>query len=244
MPHSEYIVFVDESGDHSLTSIDSGYPVFVLCFCIFSKAHYSNQVVPKLKAIKFQTFGHDLVILHESDIRNKRGSFSLLNKELRDAFMDSLTTFMEEIDFTVISVIIDKEKYKEKYSLPEHPYHLALQFGLERIYSFLHQNGETEKSLHIVCESRGAKEDKELELAFRRVCGGMNRTNRSYPFNVLMADKRSNSEGLQIADLLARPIGLSVFKPEQLNRAYEVAKNKFYKGRHGFVGGNGKKIFP
>ena len=72
----------------------------------------------------------------------------------------------------------------------------------------------------------------------------MNRTNRSYPFNVLMADKRSNSEGLQIADLLARPIGLSVFKPEQLNRAYEVAKNKFYKGRHGFVGGNGKKIFP
>mgnify|MGYP000732942596 CR=1 FL=1 len=87
-------------------------------------------------------------------------------------------------------------------------------------------------------------EDKELELEFRRVCGGMNRTNRSYPFNVLMADKRSNSEGLQIADLLARPFGLSVFKPEQLNRAYEVAKNKFYKGRHGFVGGNGKKIFP
>jgi hypothetical protein len=76
MPHSEYIeyiVFVDESGDHGLTSIDSGYPVFVLCFCIFSKAHYSNKVVPKLKAIKFQTFGHDLVILHESDIRNKRG---------------------------------------------------------------------------------------------------------------------------------------------------------------------------
>jgi hypothetical protein len=59
-----------------------------------------------------------------------------------------------------------------------------------------------------------------------------------------MADKKSNSEGLQIADLLARPIGLSVFKPSQPNRAYEVAKEKFYKGRYGTINGNGRKVFP
>ncbi|HFD87807.1 MAG TPA: DUF3800 domain-containing protein, partial [Gammaproteobacteria bacterium] len=33
--HSEYIVFVDESGDHGLRSIDEAYPIFVLAFCIF-----------------------------------------------------------------------------------------------------------------------------------------------------------------------------------------------------------------
>ena len=32
--HSDYLVFVDESGDHSLTSIDDAYPLLVLCFCI------------------------------------------------------------------------------------------------------------------------------------------------------------------------------------------------------------------
>jgi hypothetical protein len=31
---SEYIVYVDESGDHGLETIDPNYPVFVLAFCI------------------------------------------------------------------------------------------------------------------------------------------------------------------------------------------------------------------
>lgn len=29
---SDFLVFVDESGDHGLDSIDPGYPVFVLAF--------------------------------------------------------------------------------------------------------------------------------------------------------------------------------------------------------------------
>ena len=44
--HSDYIVYVDESGDHSLTSIDPDYPVFVLSFCIFRKAEYAQAVTP------------------------------------------------------------------------------------------------------------------------------------------------------------------------------------------------------
>ena len=31
---SDFIVFVDESGDHSLEVINPDYPVFVLAFCI------------------------------------------------------------------------------------------------------------------------------------------------------------------------------------------------------------------
>ena len=33
----DYIVFVDESGDQSLKSVNANYPVFVLSFCIFEK---------------------------------------------------------------------------------------------------------------------------------------------------------------------------------------------------------------
>ena len=41
--YSDYIVYVDESGDHNLEKVDSQYPVFVLSFCIFHKKHYSNN---------------------------------------------------------------------------------------------------------------------------------------------------------------------------------------------------------
>lgn len=45
---SDFIVYVDESEDHSLTSIDKNYPVFVLAFCIFYKQHYREVIVPKV----------------------------------------------------------------------------------------------------------------------------------------------------------------------------------------------------
>ncbi|TNH07156.1 DUF3800 domain-containing protein, partial [Pasteurellaceae bacterium Phil11] len=51
--YSDFIVYVDESGDHSLQSIDRNYPVFVLAFCIFYKQHYLSHVVPKLQKLKF-----------------------------------------------------------------------------------------------------------------------------------------------------------------------------------------------
>lgn len=66
---SRYVVYVDESGDHGLERIDPNYPVFTLAFCIFNKNHYAQRVVPSIEAFKFKHFGHDLVVLHETDIR-------------------------------------------------------------------------------------------------------------------------------------------------------------------------------
>ena len=40
--------------------------------------------------------------------------------------------------------------------------------------------------------------------------------------------KKVMSSGLQLADLVARPIGLNFLKPEQKNQAFEVLKKKFY----------------
>ena len=37
MDFSDFVIYVDESGDHSLAEIDRYYPIFVLDFCIFSK---------------------------------------------------------------------------------------------------------------------------------------------------------------------------------------------------------------
>ena len=40
---SDYVVYVDESGDHSLERIDPDYPVFVLALCVFHKRHYAEK---------------------------------------------------------------------------------------------------------------------------------------------------------------------------------------------------------
>lgn len=59
-------------------------------------------------------------------------------------------------------------------------------------------------------------------------------------FELIFADKKSNSSGLQFADLIARPVGLSVLKPTQENRAFDALRPKFYS----HVNGWGLKCLP
>lgn len=242
--HSDYIVYVDESGDHSLTSIDPDYPLFVLSFCIFRKEVYANAVTPAIRQLKFSTFGHDMVVLHEADIRRKKRAFSRLSKEPREAFLDALTDIISAADFWLVAVVIDKRKLKDRYNKPAHPYHLALEFGLERIYRLLQSAGQDDALTYIVCEARGAREDAELELEFRRIRDGANYFHHPLPFDLIIADKKTNSEGLQLADLTARPIGLTVLRPDQTNRAAEVLEQKFYRNQAGNKLGTGLKVFP
>lgn len=243
-PHSDYIVFVDESGDHSLESVNPDYPIFVLAFCILPTAAYVEQITPAVRRLKSQLFGHDLVILHEHDIRKKTGPFSRLGKEAREALLEGLTEIIRAAPMTLVAVVIDKVKHKAKYQSPEHPYHLALKYGLERVHHFLHLRGQSERRTTVVCEARGQKEDKEIELAFRRVCDGDNRSRRPYALDIVIADKRANSEGLQLADLVARPAGLHILRPDQPNRAWDVLATKLFDGAYGVVQGNGLKVFP
>lgn len=242
--HSDYIVYVDESGDHSLVSIDPEYPVFVLSFCVFQKDVYVETVTPRLRNLKFTTFGHDMVILHEHEIRKKTGAFAKLSKEPREAFMSKLTDIMKDSPFTLLAVVIDKRKLKSRYVDPAHPYHLAMEFGLERLFRFMKEKKQDDRLTHIVCEARGAKEDKELELEFRRICDGGNHFRKTLPFDIIIVDKKTNSEGLQLADLTARPIGLSVLRPEQQNRAVTILEEKYYRDGFGRKEGFGLKCFP
>lgn len=241
---SDYIVYVDESGDHSMESIDPEYPVFVLSFCIFHKDVYAETMTPEVRKLKFATFGHDMVVLHEIDIRKKRGAFARLGKEARETFLSALTDIIDAADFRLVAVVIDKRKLKSQYSNPGHPYHLAMEFGLERIYRFLKGMGQDGRKAHLVCEARGAKEDAELELEFRRIRDGNNFFHKPLPFELIIADKKSNSEGMQLADLTARPIGLSVLRPNQANRAMDVLERKFYRDGAGNKQGMGLKVFP
>ena len=223
--NSDYIVYVDNSGDHSLNNINKEYPIFVLVFCIFDKNQYL-KTASQIKNVKFKYFGHDMVVLHESDIRRGKNYFSSFGKEDKANFLGSLTGIIKNQDFTVITAVIDKNKLKAQYSSPENPYHIAMKLCLERLYLFLQEKQNIDKTTTVVFEERCKKEDDALELEFRRWCGRHTRLNTRVNFNTI--SKKVNSAGLQLADLIARPIGLSYLKPQQDNRAFEIIKDKIF----------------
>ncbi len=105
---SDYLVFVDEGGDHGLSAVNRDFPLFALAFCVFPKSAYVDEVTPALRRLKVATFGHDLVVLHEHDIRKKAVAFAMMSREPREAFLDALSRVIEAAPFTLVAVVIDK----------------------------------------------------------------------------------------------------------------------------------------
>lgn len=245
--YSDYLVFVDESGDHGLESINPEFPMFVLAFCIVSKEDYITRAVPSLQRLKLEHFGHDQVVLHEREIRKREGAFNrFMHPGRREGFMSGLNTLMANMPFTIQACVIRKEALKAQYRNPHHPYHLSMAFGLERVMRFLEGIGDDQagRVTHVIVESRGKSEDAELELEFRRICDGQNFRQRSFPLEVVFASKHVNCSGLQLADLVARPIGRHVMDPMQPNRAWDLIEPKLFRSPEGKVDGWGLKCFP
>jgi hypothetical protein len=226
MEYSDYIVYVDESGDHGLVNIDKQYPIFVLAFCIFKKSDYL-KTVQDFQEFKFNHFGHDIVILHENEIRKDKGVFKVLNNlEKKSSFIKKLSDVVNQQKFAVISTTIKKDELKKHYRYDNNPYHIALKFCIERLFNFLIASNQQKKITHIVVEQRGKTEDRALEREFSKICSKGNFKDITTNFEMIMASKQSNSTGLQLADLIVRPIGLNCLRPKQTNKSFEVIKEK------------------
>lgn len=243
----DYCVFIDESGDHNLQGGgDPAYPIFVLVAVLFQQREYVQKAIPTFTEFKLRHFHHEYVILHERDIRKDLGLFSVLrNPQRKDSFLGEIGNILADLDFTVVAALIDKRRLVNQYHRPSNPYHIALEFVLERIY----YHTRPQKKLPILIERRGKEEDKKLELTFRRICDG-DRLHRGLSGQKLpyleptLVPKEANIIGLQIADLIARPIGLSYLRPDQPNRAYAIIKTKLRRSPKGEVEGWGLKVFP
>lgn len=233
--YSDYIIYVDESGDHGLKNINPQYPVFSLVFVVFEKKQYLLKVVPRLQKPKFDYFGHDNLVLHSHDIRKEKGPFALLrtNASLRSSFYEELNAILRTIPFEFFASVINKNKLIKKYSNPFNPYHIALQFCLEKVHHFLKHHQQIGKRVNLIVESRGRNEDSDLELEFLRIT--KNEKQWGYKtvdlseinYNLSFAHKQINSAGLQLADLVARPAALMCLRPNQSNRAIEILKSRF-----------------
>lgn len=132
LDRSEFLVFVDESGDHGLQSIDPTYPVFVLAFCIFRKTDYARQLLPLLTEFKFRYFGHDQVVLHEREIRKDTGDFAILRDETRKtAFLAELTELIDSLPMAIIATAIRRAYEVIERKLDRNPSGQVKGWGLK-----------------------------------------------------------------------------------------------------------------
>ena len=87
--HKTYL-FIDESGDHGLSSIDPDFPVFVLCGIIISEENYqliNNRIIE----LKSKFWNQQKVILHSRDIRKCEKEFQILfDLEIKKQFYEQL----------------------------------------------------------------------------------------------------------------------------------------------------------
>ena len=232
---SDYIIYLDESGSPSLGADRKDFPVFVLsCVCI-NKDTYARVIGPRLQALKFKYFGHDQVIFHERDIRRQSGQFVALrgDKDLRARFLADVTELVAGFEFDLAATVIEKLALEARYPNPRSPYELSLLLTMEHLALTLKEHGQIGKTVHVIAEARGLPEDNELELVFRRIADGQpplasnqKELITQFDWKIMFADKKSNSSGLQLADLIARPVGLKYLKPDQSNRAYDVVAQK------------------
>ncbi len=231
--NSRFIGFIDECGDHSMEKIDRDFPIFLLCMAIVERRHYAGAIIPSMAALKLKYWNHEGINLHSRDIRKANGPFSFLQVPARRGmFLAEIGGLMEKTAFTIFITCIDKSRHIAKYGpKAENPYEFALKRCMERVVHFLGQNDASE--LPIVAESRGKREDAELEKAFYEflACGAGDVPAgrfKSVQCSLVFWDKRANIAGLQMADLAAYPCARHILLPDQPNQAFAIIEGKIY----------------
>jgi hypothetical protein len=242
---SEYIAFLDECGDHSLTKIDADFPIFVLLLLLVKRIDYCQIMLPKINSLKLKYWDHEGINLHSHDIRKAMGPFSILqNSNRKKSFIDDISKIMEELPYEIFVVGIDKTKLVEKYKIADNPYELAFTFIMERLVQCMEHRDLT--GLPIIAESRGKNEDNSLKATFLDLVSKGTRYIDSGRFSkrafvIQFHDKLKNIIGIQMADLCAYPSARHILKPEQNNLAFDIVKPHLFKCE-GIT--YGWKIFP
>lgn len=258
-----YRLYIDESGDHVFRDLEApSHRYLCLLGCWFHNPDYT-EFHAELEEFKSNHLPHhpdEPPILHREDIVNRRGSFTRLqDTALARAFDDALLRLLEDARYRVVGIVIDKLVLREKHGdAAAHPYHLALGFLLQRYAGFLNHINRVGD---VLAESRGGREDTLLKDSYAWVYHRGAWVVRAESFQQALTSKElkvkkksANIAGLQLADLLARPVRQSILRDEGHlaeavapfdARLMPVIEPKF--NRHlydGRVAGYGKVLFP
>ena len=241
------ILFLDESGDHNLTVIDSNYPVFVLGGVIVDEDYADGPLGEAFDDFKGRVFGRTDIVLHTADIvRNRNGFEGLKDAGFRRRFYNELNDLMQKLPYEVMACVIRKKDYFERYgSNAIDPYRLGLRVMVESLCNAV---GSGTGRGAIIMEKRGEALDQDVEDTWRIL---RTRGSRYTEADVIretigpleLRDKKENIAGLQLADLVLTPIGRHMLgKPDKDD--WQIVSQKFRRGPAGNADNHGLFIFP
>ena len=109
---------------------------------------------------------------------------------------------------TIFAAVIEELSLRTRYAGTRNPCRVALHFCMLRLHAMLSEERQHGRTGHVIFESRGRKEDRELELEFCRIDaneGGAGRQDFGLlDFQPVFVAKAANSVGPQLADLAFR----------------------------------------
>jgi len=207
-------LYIDETGDHSLSKIDKSYPIFALSGVIVDEEYHSHELTEQLNALKIRHFGTKNIILHNKEMTHPQSSSNALyrkfmSSEFRKKFYTDFEKLLLKSEVILVACVIRKSKHFAKYGLEaKDPYLLSFDNLLNRLVFELshHEKGR------IVAESRDSILDNQLEITY--LAARVEGTNKIQPAEIKLKlesaisfqKKSDNSAGLQIADMVASPI--------------------------------------
>lgn len=241
------IMFLDESGDHSLARIDAQYPVFVLGGIIADRDYAAGKMTQAINDFKIRLFGTKDTVMHTADIaRNRNGFERLSDPDFRKRFYDELNHLMSSLEYKIAACAIRKDDHLEQHGLAAlDPYMLSLEVLVER---FAFEIGPVREGGAIVAEERGRMLDRQLDIAWMnlklrgtRHLGPSKITERISSLTV--SGKADMVAGLELADLATSPIGRHVLgrrpKPD-----FRIIERKFCRSTEGEYRGVGLVELP
>jgi hypothetical protein len=242
---TRYRLYIDESGDHTYNLLDDpSHRYLALLGVWFKQAKDYVEFADNLERFKRTIFGprpDKPVVLHRSEIINRKGPFGLLcNPQVRKRFDAALIEVIGRAHFRMVCVIIDKQMHLTRYASPFHPYHYCLAAMLDRYSGWLNYKNSVGD---VVAECRAREEDLQLKQAYRRVYeSGTLMFPREHHQQALTGRdiklklKTANIAGLQLADILAHPVKQVLLSERCIisdsgetfgRQIYGVAKGKF-----------------
>ena len=111
----KYHLYIDESGDHGLTTLNLDFPVFLLCGVLIASDEY-EQLRNSFNQIKNTLWNSKDVIFHSRDIRKCEKEFVVLfDMDKKKWFYENLNNAVLHHNYTVIASAIRKDEYIKKF---------------------------------------------------------------------------------------------------------------------------------
>ncbi len=207
--------YIDEVGTPDMKATHQGNNRYLsLTGIIMGLDYVSATVFPALESLKatyFSSHPDDPIIFHRKEMVNKKPPFEALRDEWTEmCFNEDLLTLLRELDYTVITAVIDKEEHFKRYTTWRFdPYHYCMTVLVERYVRWLERHGAVGD---VMAESRGGNEDRRLKISFERIWErGTDQVPPDHirPYltskQLKVKQKSNNISGLQLADLIAHP---------------------------------------